>query len=271
MYRAHLNGSMSTLQLPKHVLCHACGKIQYDSKALMEHCRKQHVHCFICGLNNINSVLSSVRLALVLCFGSRASSPQCSEALSLRYLPSLCGRYHDGPDQSPVGGTPNEQSPSQANRSALGSSSTSRTDRDGRSILCGSVRWEGRRGLSGTPHFGEFKKESKAEAKRQAEIHTEFSDEFVACPLCPAFLHADRYSLLLWLQSLLGSAAEAKSDDSEYVRRSKFRYGAKWPDFFLREDFWLPGAFRSRAKGSAGALQSGFRAVHCRNRMRHSL
>lgn len=136
MYRAHLNGSMSTLQLPKHVLCHACGKIQYDNKALMDHCRKQHVHCFICGLNNINSVLSSVRLALVLRFRSGAACSQRSEALSLRYLPSLCGCYHDGADQSPVGGTPNEQRPGKASRSSCDFPSTNRAGRDCRAIMC---------------------------------------------------------------------------------------------------------------------------------------
>ena len=104
MYRAHINGTLSNDKQPKHVICPSCGKIQYDSKALLIHCREKHMHCFICGLNNPKLVRASYVYRVVLCYRVGAPSSLFGCPLSLRSLPQLRGEDCSGTDRASDGG-----------------------------------------------------------------------------------------------------------------------------------------------------------------------
>ncbi|KAK8812939.1 hypothetical protein WA538_005211, partial [Blastocystis sp. DL] len=50
--QAHMSGVLKDPSQPIHVPCPVCNKVQYDAREVLIHCRANHVHCFLCGIND---------------------------------------------------------------------------------------------------------------------------------------------------------------------------------------------------------------------------
>lgn len=84
--QAHMSGVLKDPSQPIHVPCPVCNKVQYDAREVLIHCRANHVHCFLCGINDP----SYVRVRPFLESSTMRRRSSCRRITTRRTTPVIC-------------------------------------------------------------------------------------------------------------------------------------------------------------------------------------